>query len=187
MAALGKLLEEHRPRLVAMVRRRMDPRLAQRVDAEEIVSEAYLTARTRHAELKDDASVTAYAWLYRIVRDCLIEAWRRETRDKRDLHRDQPFAAESSAQLALSLMQTGTSPSHALARKEMVERMQKTLELLSERDREVLSMRHYDQLSHREAADVLGISETAATVRYVRALERLRKLWEHLYGDLEMP
>lgn len=187
MAALGKLLEEHRPRLVAMVRRRMDPRLTQRVDPEEIVSEAYFIARRRHAEFTDDGSITPYAWLYRIVRDCLIEAWRRETRDKRDLGRDQPFAAESSAQLALSLMHTGTSPSHALARKEMVERMQKTLDLLTERDREVLSMRHYDQLSHREAADVLGISETAATVRYVRALERLRKLWEHLYGDLEMP
>ena len=187
MAALGKLLEEHRPRLVAMVRRRIDPSLAKRVDPEEIVSEAYFTAQRRHAELKEDRALAPYPWLYRIVVDCLIEVYRRETRDKRDLHRDLPLNNGSSADVAASLIHSGTSPSQAAARQEMAERMQKTLDLLSRRDRDILCMRHYDQLSHRDAAEVLGISESAATLRYVRALERLRKLWEHLYGDLELP
>lgn len=187
MAALGKLLEEHRPRLVAMVRRRMDPRLAQRLDAEEVVSEAFFVARRRHAEFQANSSLSPYAWLYRIVLDCLIDEWRKHTRDKRNLNRDEPMPTVSSAQLAQSLVHSGTSPSHALARQEMAERMRKTLDLLSQRDREILSMRHYDLLTHREAAEILEITESAATVRYVRALERLRKLWEQLYGDLEMP
>lgn len=187
MAALGKLFEEHRTKLAAMVRRRMDPRLAQRVDAEEIVNEAFVVARRRQRELQEQPSIAHYFWLYRIVFDCLLETFRRESRDKRDLGRDRPMPSTSSAQLAMSLVHSGTSPSHAFARQEMAERMQKTLDMLSNRDQEVLWMRHYDQLSHREAADILGITESAATVRYVRALERLRKVWEHLYGDLEMP
>lgn len=186
IAVLGKLLEEHRTRLVAMVRRRIDPSLAQRVDPEEIVSDAYFVARRRRAEL-EERSLLPYAWLYRIVLDCLIESYRRETRQKRDMHRELPIGEAASMDVAGSLISSGTSPSQAAARHEMAERMQKTLELLSRRDRDILCMRHFDQLSHREVAEVLGISESAATLRYVRGLERLRKLWEHLYGDQELP
>lgn len=187
MARLGKLLEEHRPRLVAMVRRRIDPQLAQRVDPEEIVNEAFFAAQRRQAELKGNTALSPYSWLYRIVLDGLIEAYRKETADKRDLHRDLPMVDRSSEDVAASLIHSGTSPSQAAARREMAERMRKTLDLLSRRDRDILCMRHFDQLSHREAAEILNITESAATLRYLRALERLRKLWEHLYGDLELP
>ena len=187
MAALGKLLEEHRPRLVAMVGRRLDPRLGQRLDPDDVVSEAFLIARRKYPEFKKQASLSVYAWLYRIVLDCLIEAWRRESRDRRDLDRDLPWPAESSAQFAIGLLHTGTSPSDAVVRKELKSRVQKTLELLRQNDREILWMRHFDQLTHQEAGDVLGISESAATLRYVRALERLRKIWRQLYGELDLP
>jgi RNA polymerase sigma-70 factor (ECF subfamily) len=110
LAVLGKLLEEHRPKLLAMVRRRLDPALAGRVDAEDVVNEAFFQARRRWGRFKEQSGLTAYAWLYRIVLDCLIEAWRRETRDCRDRRRDLPWPEASSVQLGLGLVNPGTSP-----------------------------------------------------------------------------
>lgn len=187
MAALGKLLEEYRPRLLAMLRRRIDPALAVRISAEDILNEAFLLARRKYEAFKNEPSLSAYSWLYRIVLDCLIEAWRRETRDRRDLARDIPWPVDSSIQLGMGLVGTGTSPSEAAARRQMAERMQHTLELLSPKDKNVIWMRHFDGLTHGEAAEVLGISEGAATLRYVRALKRLRDLWYRLHGESDPP
>jgi RNA polymerase sigma-70 factor (ECF subfamily) len=181
LAVLGKLLEEHRPKLLAMVRRRLDPALAGRIDPEDVVNEAFFQARRRWGRFNEQSALTAYAWLYRIVLDCLIEAWRRETRDCRDPRRDMPWPEASSVQLGLGLVNPGTSPSAEAIREELRRRMQQALELLKDRDREILWMRHYDQLTFAEAAEVLGIQESAATLRYVRALKRLKQLWQHLY------
>lgn len=127
----------------------------------------------------------ARSWkcVYRIVLDCLIECWRRETRACRDPRRELPWPQESSLQLGLGLVASGTSPSKAVARAELRERMRQTLDLLKQADREILWMRHYDQLSFPEAAQILGLSESAATLRYVRAVKRLKKLWQDLYPD----
>lgn len=174
MAALGKLLEEHRPRLLAMLRRRIDPGLAARVSPEDICSETFLAARRRWATFDPDAP---YPWLYRLALDCLIEAWRRETRGCRDLHRDLPWPEASSLQLGLRLMGPDTTPTAALSREELRERMGQTMQLLKGAEREILWMRHHDGLSFKDAALVLGVTENAATVRYVRALRRLKELW----------
>src|ERR1700736_1375932 len=91
MAVLGQLLEEHRPRLLAMVQRRLDTALAARVDAEEIVNEGFFLARRKWPRFKDQTTLSAFAWLYGIVRDCLIEVWRRETRGPRDARRNVPW------------------------------------------------------------------------------------------------
>lgn len=174
MAALGKLLEEHRPRLLAMLRRRIDPGLAARIDPEDICSETFFAARRRWSTFNPQAP---YSWLYRIALDCLIEAWRRETRTLRDLHRDLPWPEGSSLQLGLSLVHPGTSPGSALSREELRERMGQTLRLLKDSDKQILWMRHYDGLSFKDMALVLDVTENAATVRYVRALRRLKELW----------
>jgi RNA polymerase sigma-70 factor (ECF subfamily) len=181
LAILGRVLDEHRPRLVAAVRRRLDPALATRIDPEEVVHEAFLVARRRWPGYREAEAVSAYAWLYRLARDCLIEAWRRETRGRRDVHRDLPWPEASSVQLGLGLLSPGTSPSAAAAREELRERMRQALDLLRESDREILWMRHYDDLTFPEAAMVLGITENTAAVRYVRALRRLKELWQRLY------
>src|SRR5262249_51915503 len=80
MARLGKLYEEHQPRLLAMIRRRLDPALAARISPEDVLSNAFLKARRKWAAFNAQSALTPYAWLYRIVRDSLIEAWRRENR-----------------------------------------------------------------------------------------------------------
>jgi RNA polymerase sigma-70 factor (ECF subfamily) len=174
MAALGKLLEEHRPRLLAMLRRRIDPALAARVSPEDVCSETFLAARRRWATFNAEAP---YPWLYRLALDCLIEAWRRETRGCRDLHRDLPWPEASSLQLGLRLVDRATTPGAALSLEELRERMRRTLQLLKDGERDILWMRHYDGLSFKDAALVLGVTENAATVRYVRALRKLKDLW----------
>jgi RNA polymerase sigma-70 factor (ECF subfamily) len=181
LAVLEKLLEEHRPKLLDMVRRRLDPALNGRIEPDVVLNEAFFRAQRRWGRRKEQATFSAYAWLYRIVLDCLIEAWRRETRGRRDPRREMPWPSASSVQLGLGLVSPGTSPSEAAVRAELQQRMQQALEMLSNTDREILWMRHYDQLTFGEAAQVLGIEESAATLRYVRALKRLKKLWQHLY------
>ncbi len=185
MAGLGKLLQENRARLLATVRRRLDPAISTRIDAEDILSEAFLLARRKWSASRQESKQTPYAWLYRIVMDCLIEAWRRETRAKRTPRREMPWPEESSVELGIGLVAAGSSPSEAAARAKLQRRMRKALEVLSENDRQILWMRHYDQLSFREAATVLEISENAATVRYVRALKRLRAIWQEMHGSPE--
>jgi RNA polymerase sigma-70 factor (ECF subfamily) len=181
MAALGKLLEDYRPRLLAMVQRRLDPALAARLDPEDILSEAFLDAQRKWDAFKQQTAMTAYAWLYRIVLDRLIEVWRRETRSCRSHQREMPWPERSSVQLGLGLIAGDTSPSEAAAHAELQQCIKQALDLLKPTDREILWMRHHDELSFAEAGHVLGISENTATARYVRALRRLKDLWQQLY------
>jgi RNA polymerase sigma-70 factor (ECF subfamily) len=182
LAELGWHFDECRPRLLAMLRRRIDPTLAVRLDAEDILTDVFVEACRRWAKFRAQPGLSAYAWLYGIARDRLIEAWRRETRGRRDLHRDLPWPEQSSVQLGLSLIDPGTNPAAAAERDEVRQRMRQALDLLKEADREILWMRHYDSLSFREVGAVLAVGENAATVRYVRALRRLKDLWQKLYG-----
>jgi RNA polymerase sigma-70 factor (ECF subfamily) len=188
MAQLGLVLQQHRPRLLAMLRRRIDPALAKRIDAEDLLGEVFLLAGRRwqaySAQASGSPNANAYPWLYRLALDCLIEAWRKETRDCRDLRDELPWPDHSSVQLGLGLVHSGTSPSQAVAREELRQSMKRVLELLPPKDRELLRMRHEDDLSHAEAGQVLGITENAAAVRYMRALQRLRELWNRIHpGD----
>jgi RNA polymerase sigma-70 factor, ECF subfamily len=185
LATLGKLFEEQRPRLLAMLQRRIDPALAVRLDAEDILGEAFLEARRKWVRFQEQTTLSPSAWLYGIARDCLIEAWRKSARDCRDHRRDLPWPDQSSAQLGMQLLHTGTSPSQGAVRAEMQARVRQLLDSMKEEDRDILWMRHFDQLSFREAGEVLDVTENAATVRYVRALQRLRNAWLQLYGEEE--
>jgi RNA polymerase sigma-70 factor, ECF subfamily len=176
-AQLGEVLQVHRTRLVAMLERRMDPRMAKRMDAEDLLSEVYLLARRRWGDRQDKTADNAYPWLYRLALDCLINAWRHEVRECRDPREEMPWPDQSSLQIGFGLVNTGTSPSEALQRDELRHLMQQALAELPPADREVLRMRHEDGLTHAEAAEVCGITVNAVTVRYVRALKRLQRYW----------
>lgn len=195
-ASLGRMFEEYRPRLSAMLERRIDPSLARRVDPDDVLSEAFIVARIRWpnaaAQMQAESPGTTpsskqYAWLYRLVLDTLIEVYRRHTRHKRDLRLDLPWPDASSIQLGLGLINQGTSPSDAVMRTELQQHVRKVVSLLKEDDREILWMRHNDQLSFHEIAIVLSITENAATVRFARALVRLRALWRTLHNEGSLP
>lgn len=191
-ANLGRVFEEYRPRLLAMLERRIDPSLAHRVDPDDVLNEAFIVARLRWASvanqlqsqsLPSDPSSMQYAWLYRLVLDTLIEVYRRHTRQKRDVRLDMPWPDASSIQLGFGLVNQGTSPSEAVMRGELQQSVRRVVDLLKEPEREILWMRHNDQLSFREIGAVLSITENAATVRYTRALRRLRVFWQGIQKE----
>src|SRR5262249_17267146 len=140
-------------------------------------------ARRKWAGCEEGSAASTYACLNRMVRDCLIEAWRRETRSPRDVRRDMPWPEQSSVQMGLGLINSGTSPSNALVREELREQVRQVMTLLRDRDRDILWMRHADELSYAEIAAVLGIEENAAHQRYHRALGRLSDLWLQLHPE----
>jgi len=182
-AVLGRLFQEHRPRLLAMLRRRLDPQLNPRLDAEEILGEAFMQAQRRWAAFQAQPDGKPYPWLYRIALDCLIEAWRRESRGPRDVRRDVPLPEGTSLQLGLGLLCPGTSPSEALARDELRERVRLVMAQLKDSDREILLMRHFDELAYADISAILGIAVNTAEQRCHRALGRLSDLWLKLFPE----
>jgi RNA polymerase sigma-70 factor (ECF subfamily) len=178
-ALLAKVFEEHRARLTEMIRRRIDPTLAARVDPEDILAEAFLRARDRWSS-HDPAVLSTYAWLYRIVLDAFIAAWRSANTAGRAVWREVAWPERSSIQLGLGLIGSATSPSEALIKKEQRERILWAVGQLKPDDREILAMHHFDELSYREVAAILDITEEAAAQRYARAILRLKRLWEKI-------
>ena len=179
LAVLAALLEEHRPRLLAMLRRRID---SAPIDADGILHDTYLRARGKWERFTAEGRMQAYAWLYRLALDCLIEEWRRRYRGGSQV---VPLPEQSSIQMGLGIVDTGTSPSEAAVRNEHCRLMRAALAQLKDADRDILWMRHSDGLSLKEAAAVLGISDDAAAQRYVRALRRLQELWQRIHPIAE--
>ncbi len=182
-AALGHMFEEHGPKLLAFLKRRIDPKLRPRLEPEDVLNNAYLLAQHKWRAFQAKGTMAPYPWLYRLVLDCLIEEWRRQARGKRDISREMPFPEESCAQLGLGLVNPATSPTAGAARADLKEQMGLVLAQLNPADRDILWMRHFDQLSFADIAAVLETTENAATVRYVRALKRLKELWRHIHPN----
>ncbi len=184
LEALGRLLDEHRPTLLAMLRRRLGPVLCVHVDAEDVLHDVFLLARRKWEWFHRQQLMQPYPWLYRLALDCLSAQWRRLRSGRQ---RSMPLPEDSSAQFGLGLVSAETSPSASAAAAELQQQMHQALALLRDGDREVLWMRHYDLLSFAEVGQVLGVSEGAATLRYVRALRRLKDLWQQLHPGQETP
>lgn len=177
--ATGQLLQRHRKRLRRMVAVHMDRRLAARVDPSDVVQEALAEATCRLVKYLRERPLPFYPWLRQLAWDHLAELHRRHVRArKRSVEREElPALPDRSAlELADRLLDPGSSPSAALQRQERRQRVRTALAALSERDREVLVLRHLEQLPPGEIAAVLGLSEGAVYTRHLRALRRLREL-----------
>ena len=177
-SAIEHLLTLHRSRLRRMVAVRIDPRLAARVDPSDVVQEAALEAvRKLPAYLKSRAC-PFYPWIRQIAWEKLIQLHRRHVEAqcrsvRREVSWDMNLPDESIHQLADVLVARQSSPSRRVVRREVRQRVGRSLEQLAATDREVLVLRHLEQLSLGEVSDVLGISLAATQSRYRRALERL--------------
>jgi RNA polymerase sigma-70 factor (ECF subfamily) len=177
--ARQQLLARHRQRLRQMVALRMDRRLLARVDPSDVVQEALTDAAQELSDYLRRRPLPFYPWLRQLAWDRLIELHRRHLHArKRSVSREDPeFLAlpdESAVQLAQRLFAPGSSPSERLVRDELRGRVQAALSELSPRDREVIVLRHLEQLSTQDTAAVLGITVGAVKTRHLRALERLR-------------
>lgn len=172
--AFGPLFEGQRERLRRMIQFRLDPRLVGRVDPDDVVQEVFLAARQRLYAFREDAQSLPF-WLRLVAQQSLIDLHRRHLgAGKRDAARERGFAHSQglSGFLAGSL----TSPSQAAMRDELRQQLQNALDSMDEIDREVLTLRHFEELSNKEVAELLQIGENAASNRYVRALGRLKGL-----------
>jgi RNA polymerase sigma-70 factor (ECF subfamily) len=188
--ALNELFTRHDDRLKRMVKLRLDSRVQRRVDPADVVQEAYLEASANLADYLQEPKLPFFLWLRLLTMQKLVLAHRqhlgvqaRDARREIALYRGA-YPQASSAALAAQLMGRFTTPSQAAVRAEMKLRIQEALNNMDELDREVLSLRHFEQLSNSETALVLGLTETAACNRYVRALERLRSVLTSLPGGL---
>jgi RNA polymerase sigma-70 factor (ECF subfamily) len=179
--SLAELFSQNQQRLKRAVELRI-PRLKGRVDSSDVVQEAFLEATARYPEFQRQASLPAFLWLrfLTIQRVALIQRQnlRVKARDgRRELQQCEPDSlSASTASLASLLVGRRTSPSQAASREEMRQRVQQSFDEMDPVDREVLVLRHFEQISNQETAQVLDLSETAASKRYVRALKRMKDL-----------
>jgi len=177
--AVDQLLARHREPVRHMIGLRLDRGIAARVDASDVVQEVLLEASRRLGDYLRDPAMPFHLWLRHIARDHLIDAHRRHRgAQRRSVDREQSLrpalADQSSLDLAAQLIDRELTPATAALRHELQNRFQSALAELDEDDREIILMRHFEQLSNQEVADALGLTEAAAGMRHLRALRRLR-------------
>ncbi|MCA9133939.1 MAG: sigma-70 family RNA polymerase sigma factor [Planctomycetales bacterium] len=178
--AVEMLLDRYRDALRKMVGQRLDQRIQGRVDVSDVVQDVLIEANRRLPAYLANPSLPFHLWIRQIAKDRIIDAHRRHrVSSKRSVDREQRLSARpavdaSTINLAVQLRDPQLTPAAAATRRELARHIQAAIELLEERDREVILMRHYEQLSNQEVAQVLELSEPAASMRYLRALKRLR-------------
>jgi RNA polymerase sigma-70 factor, ECF subfamily len=180
--ALAELLGRDRERLRRMVALRLDRRLQGRVDPSDVIQEACLDAARRLAEYHKNPTMPFFLWLRFLTGQRLLDEHRRHLgAAARDAGREislyrGALPETTTAALAAHLLGRLTTPSQAAIRAERKIRLQEALNSLDPIDREVLVLRHFEELSNGEAAAVLGLDKSAASKRYARALVRLKDI-----------
>ncbi len=187
-AELTDLFVQHRERLAQMIRLRMDQRLLGRIDASDVIQEAYLECARRYDDYRENPQMPLFLWVRLQTGQKLIDLHRRHLNVRmRDAGREVAVhyaaaPAASSVALAAQLLGRLTTASNAAIRKETQLRVQEALNAMDDIDREVLTLRHFEMLTNEETASVLGISKTAASNRYIRALMRMKEIATGISG-----
>lgn len=181
---LAEVWMEHRERLLRLIVLRMPPVLQRRLSAEDVLQDAYLHCGKRMEFLQAQPEVPIYAKLRKIALQTMTDLERRHLgAGKRDAMKESSPAQDESALDAWArFADTISSPRTHLLRMERQAMARRVLASLSERDREILELRHFEELGNLECAAVLGIEPKAASIRYVRALQRFRTLIEQEGG-----
>jgi RNA polymerase sigma-70 factor, ECF subfamily len=187
--ALAALFDGYRERLRRMIRLRLDRRLSGRVDSSDVLQEAYLDMRKRIAEYaRNPAAMPFHLWLRLVTGQRLTDIHRfhlgsqmRDAGQEVSLHRG-PLPQPNSVSLAAQFLGKMTSASKAAIRAEHKLIVQEALNAMDPIDREVLALRHFEHLSNDETAQVLGLSKSAASNRYIRALKRLKEILSSIPG-----
>lgn len=186
--ALGELFGRHSDRLRRMVQLRLDKRLQGRLDPSDVLQEAFLELSRALADYLRNPAMPFFLWL-RCLTGRKLQALHRRHIGTRMRNAGREVALHggtlpqaTSESLAAQLLGRFTTPSQAALRAELQRQIQEALSAMGPLDREVLALRHFEQLTNAEAAQVLEISEAAASNRYVRALKRLKKILTEVGG-----
>lgn len=190
--ALAEMFLRFRPSLWRMVNFRLHPQLQGRVDVDDVLQEAWIKAMGQIDHFLTDASRSCFVWFRMIVSQTLVDLHRRHLgAAKRSAAKEfsihSGWSPESTSySIAFHLLGSMTSPSYAALRAELSKQLDTALQGMSEIDREVLALRHFEELTNSETAQVLEMSEQATSARYVRALSRLKQVLQALsYFDDE--
>jgi len=178
--AYVELFDLYSDQLIKIIRFRLDRRLATRVDPEDVLQEVFLAGQKRIQNLVASPTDSFLIWIRLILRQTIVDLVRhhlgaqrrsanREVRSTRKI-----YHADESFSMASRLIANTASPSAVFSKKEMISRVEECLEELGDNDREIIALRHYEELGNKEVAEILGIAEKAASIRYVRALAKLK-------------
>ena len=182
--ALATLFTQHRERLRRMVKFRLDHRLRGRLDADDVLQEAYIDAAERIKHFDPEGSL--FVWFRMVTTQTLATVHRRHFGAQiRDANREvslhgTPMA--TSIAIADRFLGNLTSPSQAALKKELAAQLEAALAKMNPIDQDVLAMRHFEELTNSEIAEILGIQQNAASIRYVRAIERLKVILDRIPG-----
>ncbi len=185
---LPRLLQEHRERLKRLVSFRMDRRLLGRIDPSDVVQEACAEAAQRWSDYHQKREVEPFVWLRFLACQKVVTLHRHHLgREKRTALKEVVFDAQDTSQSIMAhLAENATSPSLRVAKDEWQKKLMTALQVLDPIDREVLALRHFECLSNSETAQALGLAASAASKRYIRALERLRQELGDLVSEFQL-
>ncbi len=178
--AVGQLFESQRERLERLVHFRMHSRLRMRVNPSDVIQDTFLDASRRLKEFSENPQVPFYVWMRFLACQRLAQLHRHHlSRQLRTANREVSLdeagnLSWTSSGLASQIAGTLTSPSIAAQKGELQTQLLEIIDHLDDLDREILVLRHFEQLTNNECANILQLSATAASNRYIRALERLR-------------
>jgi RNA polymerase sigma-70 factor (ECF subfamily) len=181
-SAVNQLMDRHRNSLRQLIRMRLDHKIQKRIDVSDVVQDVLVEANRRLQRYLADPAMPFHLWLRQIAKDRIIDAHRRHrVSAKRSIDREQQLVAprgydQSSIQLASLLGDSRLTPAAAALQKEMARKVEQSISKLDEKDCEVIVMRHYEHLSNQEIGQILGLTEPAASMRYLRAIRRLKTI-----------
>ncbi|ADB18698.1 RNA polymerase, sigma-24 subunit, ECF subfamily [Pirellula staleyi DSM 6068] len=180
--AVNRLMERHRDSLRRLVQMRLDQKIQRRVDVSDVVQDVLVEANRRIKDYLNNPVMSFHLWLRQIAKDRIIDAHRRHRGSaKRSVDRERPIQVpagddRSTMELAAQICDRQLTPAAAATQHEMAQVVEQAIAKLGDQDCEIIVMRHYEQLSNQEIAQALGLSEPAASMRYLRAVRRLREM-----------
>ena len=180
--AVNRLMERHRDSLRRMVQLRLDQKIQRRIDVSDVVQDVLVEANRRLQDYLANPVLGFHLWLRQIAKDRIIDAHRRHRASaKRSVDRERPLAVpaandHSTMELAAQLADRELTPAAAATQAEMANAVEAAIAKLPDQDCEIIIMRHYEQLSNQEIAQALALTEPAASMRYLRAIRRLKEL-----------
>jgi RNA polymerase sigma-70 factor (ECF subfamily) len=192
-SAINHLLEQHRRPVRRLVEMRLDRKVQRRVDVSDVVQEVMVEASKRLQKYLENPEMAFHLWLRQIAWDHIIDTYRRHrVSAKRNMDREQPMVAaggtdQSTLELAVQLCDPGVTPAAAATQREIAKRVEASVQLLPDQDREIITMRHYEHLTNLEISEALGLNPPAASMRYLRAIRRLRQVLDDKYEGMGDP
>ena len=178
---LASLFSQYQSRLERMIEFRLDKRIRNRIDPADLLQDSFLEARRRLDEYNSNLKCSVFVWIRQLTLQVLIDNHRSHFRQKRNVGQEirlDQVANQNATSLMMANELAGqmSTPSRLVSRQEEIEKLRVALDSMEQVDQEVLALRHFEQLGNNEVAEILNLSVTAASNRYVRAMSRLAEI-----------